>query len=161
MNKRSPDIFLKLDNQKTDLNEPFFQCAITYKCNMWVCACIHVSCVCVSMYLCAYRTTTVAGCIHHDKPADSATVTCNHTSLRLTGLQSENEWQFIDMKTSYIFVFLFFFSLPFVFWRRFVSFVVKITCGFFCFFLNHRFKKNKGLVFAIFPKTVDHIYIWN
>lgn len=50
------------------------------------------------------RTAAVAGFIHHDKPANSATVTHNHTSLQLAGLQSENEWQFIDKKTSYIFV---------------------------------------------------------
>lgn len=59
--------------------------------------------VCLYKSVCC-RTAAVAGFIHHDKPADSATVTHNHTSLQLAGPQSENEWQFIDMKTSYIFV---------------------------------------------------------
>lgn len=60
-------------------------------------------CLCTSTPVCC-RTAAVAGFIHHDKPADSATVTHNHTSLQLAGPQSENEWQFIDTNTSYIFV---------------------------------------------------------
>lgn len=68
------------------------------------CLCIHVF-----VFVCS-RSRTVR-CIHHDKPADSVTVTCNHTSLRFKGLQSENEWWFIVMKTSYIFVSVFNFTL--------------------------------------------------
>lgn len=59
--------------------------------------------VCLDASVCC-RTAAVAGLIHHDKPADSATVTHNHTSLQLAGPQSENEWQLIATKTPYIFV---------------------------------------------------------
>lgn len=65
----------------------------------WVC--IHES---VSVHEYTRVLQKVAGFIHHDKPANSATVTHNHTLLQLAGPQSENEWQFIDKKTSYIFV---------------------------------------------------------
>lgn len=101
------------------------------KCFIWRIFLFHES---VSMSVRLYtstptccRTAAVAGFIHHDKPANSATVTHNHTSLQLAGPQSENEWQFIDKNTSYIFLRFSFLFFSLLFSRGKCSFVVRIA----------------------------------